>query len=165
MVGMNVVVLLADHAEVAEGKLFVNGAGWDTTGSPTAPFSVAVMIWVPWDRTNAPINFRLALVDQDGRPVGQQMPDGNVVPVEIGGDFEVGRPPGATEGAPMTVPLAFNFPPIPLQPGRYSWQAFIDGETEEHWSYAFRTQASDQQEQEPPQPPAQPGGPTDFRLP
>ena len=160
---MNVMLLLCDHAEVAEGKLFINGGGWDTTGSPTAPFSIAVMIWVPWDRTNSRVNFRLALFDQDGQPVRQQMPDGNVVSIEIGGEFEVGRPPGAIEGAAMAVPLAFNFPPMPLPPGRFEWQAWVDGETKEAWSYAFTTRAQEEPE-EPPLPPG-PSGPTDYQLP
>jgi hypothetical protein len=155
---MNVTLLLCDHAEVADGKLFINGGGWDTTSSPTAPFSVAILLWVPWDRTNAALQFRLALFDEDGEPVRQQAPDGTVVPVELAGDFEVGRPPGATQGAALPVPMSFNFGPMGLDAGRrFHWQVWLDGETDEAWTYAFATRPN------APAPTA--GGPADFQLP
>jgi hypothetical protein len=155
---MNVTLLLCDHAEVAEGKLFINGGGWDTTSAPTAPFSIAVLLWVPWDRTNSRLQFRLGLFDEDGEPVRQETPDGTVVPVELAGDFEVGRPPGATQGAALPVPMTFHFAPMPLAAGRrYYWQVWVDGETSEAWTYAFATRG--------PVPTPGGGGPADFRLP
>ena len=153
---MNVTLLLCDHAEVADGKLFINGGGWDTTGSPTAPFSVAILLWVPWDRTNSRLQFRLALFDEDGNPVHQPTAEGGLVPVELAGDFEVGRPPGAAQGVALPVPMAFTFGPMMLDGGRrFHWQVWVDGETDEAWTYAFGTQA----------PARTAGGPADFQLP
>lgn len=44
---MKVTMMLADHAEVAEGKLFINGGGWTVTGPGPIPFGIALFIEVP----------------------------------------------------------------------------------------------------------------------
>jgi hypothetical protein len=131
-------MLLADHAVVAEGKLYINGAGWSVT-SPGAPSAIAVKLDVPWDRTNERLQLRLRLVGQDGEPVivqGQEGPQA----IEITGDAEVGRPAGLAPGSDIDFPLAFQIGPLPLQPGqRYQWVLDIDGETQEDWHLTFST--------------------------
>jgi len=146
-------MLLCDHVQVADGKLFINGGGWSVTGPSPVPHGVAVLLGVPWDRTNARISFRLALADADGRAVGDP-------PIEVAGEFEVGRPPGMPPGTPLDVPLAFNFPPLPLSPGRrYVWTLVVDGETQEDWQVGFLTRTAGTAL------PASPPGPTDIGLP
>ncbi|HEX5089708.1 MAG TPA: hypothetical protein VFV89_18015 [Nocardioides sp.] len=135
---MRATLLLADHAVVAEGKLYINGGGWSvTTGG--APSAIAVKLDVPWDRTNQRLQLRLRLVGQDGEPVvvsGQEGPQ----PVVIAAEAEVGRPPGLAHGADIDFPLAFQIGPLPLQPGqRYQWVLDIDGETREDWRLTFST--------------------------
>jgi hypothetical protein len=124
---MRVTVLLCDHAEVADGKLFINGGGWDQI-SPTggAPTGLAIIIHVPWDMTNIPKILRVSLVDQDSRPVAQRSPEGER-PVRVDVNFEVGRPPGMQHGGEVGVPVALNFSPLALLPGSgYVWLLELD---------------------------------------
>lgn len=135
---MRVTMMLADHAVVADGKLYVNGGGWSVTG-PGAPSAIAIKLDVPWDRTNQRLHLRLRLVGQDGDPVTLPSQEGPQ-PVEIVGDAEVGRPAGLVHGADVDFPLAFQIGPLPLEPGqRYQWVLDIDGETREDWRLAFST--------------------------
>jgi hypothetical protein len=136
---MRATLLLADHAVVAEGKLYVNGGGWSVT-SPGAPSAIAIKLDVPWDRTERPLELRLRLIGQDGEPVVLSGPDGMTQPVEIRADAQVGRPSGLAEGGDVDFPLAFQIGPLPLEPGqRYQWVLEIDGESREDWRLTFST--------------------------
>jgi hypothetical protein len=58
----------------------------------------------------------------------------------MGGEFEVGRPPGTPQGAPIGLPVALNLSPLPLEGGRrYEWRFTIDGESHDDWRLAFST--------------------------
>lgn len=132
---MDLTLLLADSAEVAENKLFVLGAGWGFTGPDAAgPMAVAALVEVAWDEANVPHPWTLELHDEDGRPV--VIPPGDA-PLRVEGLVEVGRPPGHPVGAPLTVPLALNFGPMPLAAGRYEWVMTLDGEGGEVARRAF----------------------------
>jgi hypothetical protein len=136
---MRATLLLADHAVVAEGKLYVNGGGWSVT-SPGAPSAIAIKLDVPWDRTERRLALRLRLIGQDGQPVVVTGPDGVSQHVEISADAQVGRPPGLAEGGDVDFPLAFQIGPLPLEPGqRYQWVLEIDGESREEWRLTFST--------------------------
>lgn len=135
---LRLTLLLADFAQVAEGKLFVSGAGWTFVKPGVAPMAIALLAEVPWDRANHSYTFEIRLYDEDDRPA--VTPDGNQV--VISGNLEAGRPPGHPKGAPLTVPLAINVPPLPLAPGRrFEWRVFVDGETRDDWRLAFNTLA------------------------
>jgi hypothetical protein len=121
MGAVKITMLLADAAQQVGGKLYILGGGWSTTGSPTAPMAVAIKIEVPWDRTNVSHDWRLALVDADGRPV--QTSDDRAV--EVSGQLEVGRPAGLPDGTPLDAPLVVTFGSMPLSPGRYEWRLEI----------------------------------------
>ena len=121
MGGVKITMLLADAAQQVGGKLYILGGGWSTTGSPTAPMAVAIKIEVPWDRTNVSHDWRLALVDADGRPV--QTSDDRAV--EVSGQLEVGRPAGLPDGTPLDAPLGVPFGSMPLSPGRSEWRLEI----------------------------------------
>ena len=90
-------LLVADSADVVNGKLYLLGGGWDSLkvpqlpGPPAVPFSVAVGIDVPWSLTNQKLRFSVDVLDADG---------GEVVQL-VGGEFEVGRPPGLRAGTPQ----------------------------------------------------------------
>lgn|SRR5512139_2077583 len=137
--GMNPTLMLADSAQVAEGKLFLMGGGWTFTGPQPTPFAIAGLIEVPWQLTNQKHSFRFELIDLDGQPVSVDTPEGEQQLV-IEGEFEVGRPPGFPLGASIPVPIALNHPPVPLPSGsHFEWRLEINGETRDDWRLAFST--------------------------
>lgn len=142
---MNAVLLLADYAQVAEGKLTVVGGGWSMTGPDPAPFGIAVLVHVPWDQANQVHTMRLELLDADGAPVTMATEQGDE-PIVFLDDapFEVGRPAGLKPGTPLDFPLALNSSPIPLPAGRYEWRLSIDGKTDERWRVAFTVREAEQ---------------------
>lgn len=139
---MKVTMLLADSAQSSEGKLYILGGGWSVT-YPGVATAIALYFQVPWDRTDDRHHFRLELLTSDGDPVADDA--GNHIAVD--GDFQTGRPPGTPPGSAIGVPMAVNFPPLPLEPGqRYEWRLNVDGEVKDDWRLAFNCQA-------PPSPP------------
>jgi hypothetical protein len=137
---VKVTMLLCDAAQVADGKLFVLGGGWSLTGPDPTPSAIAVKLEVPWHEADQAHHWELFLVDADGREVTVPGPDDTMQPIEIRGDFQVGRPTEIPEGSPIDLPLAFNLGPLPLEPGsRYTWRLVIDGETDESWTLGFTT--------------------------
>lgn len=134
-------MLLADAAQAVGGKLFILGGGWSVIGPGPAPMAIAMKIDVPWDQTNQRHRWVLDLVDQDARPIVVTTPEGER-PVQISGDFEVGRPAGLAQGTPIDLPLAIGVGPIPLPPGsRCVWQLSIDGHADPAWALAFDVRA------------------------
>ncbi|RMH75359.1 MAG: hypothetical protein D6683_11445 [Actinomyces sp.] len=130
---LGVQLLLADAAEVADGKIFVLGGGLTVIGPRPQPLAVVIRIEVPWDRANIAHRWHLELVDEDGAPVtvGER-------PVGVRGRFEAGRPAGLRPGTPLSVPVAVNFPTLPVTGGRsYTWQLAIDGVTHDTWRQSF----------------------------
>jgi len=138
---MKVTMLLADYAQVADGKLTVVGGGWSLTGPDPTPFGIAILVHVPWDQANRRHTLRLELVDADGQPVtAPTAEEGEEAPVVFLDDveFEVGRPAGIKPGTPLELPLAVNSGPLALEPGcRYEWRLSIDGASDEDWRLAF----------------------------
>lgn len=133
-------MMLCDHAQVAEGKLFISGGGWSETFTPTRPSAVALLLHVPWGEANRRIKFALRLIDADGNPVVQPGTAGDVVPVVAEGELEVGRPPGLPEGTTLEAPFAINLPPMLLAPRQqFVWELSINNETRDDWSLTFRT--------------------------
>lgn len=131
---MKAILLLADYAVVQDWKLNVIGAGWSFTGPEPIPSAIGLLIELPWNETGRRHTWSLALKDGDGNPFAT--PDG--ASVGFAGEFEAGRPPGHTKGAPVNIALAINLGPMPLEPGgRYVWELTIDGEADEDWRAAF----------------------------
>jgi hypothetical protein len=135
---MKVTMLLADAAQAIANKLYILGGGWSIMGPAPTPMAIAIRIEVPWNDTNVQHQLRLALIDQDGRPVRIPTPVGEQ-PVEIRTPFEVGRPPGLAAGTPIDVVLALNIAPLPLPAGRrYVWQCLINDAVQEEVSFSTR---------------------------
>ena len=136
---VKVTMLLADHAQVADGKLNIIGGGWSITGPVPGPSAIAMLIQVPWDQTNQKQRMRLELVDSDGVPVAVDTPEGRTE-VVIEGEFEAGRPVGLKPGTPIDMPVAIDLPPQPIPPGgRYEWRLSINDRSEDDWTLAFST--------------------------
>jgi hypothetical protein len=128
MQAMKAVMLLADAAQVADGKLNLLGGGWSVT-SPGVPSALALKIEVAWNEANEKHVLALRLVDSDGNEVV-------ALPTYT---FEVGRPPGLPPGTAIDHPLAVQVGPLAmLRPGeRYTWEMTIDGEASDDWRCAF----------------------------
>lgn len=131
-------MLLADFAQVSDGKLTIAGGGWSLTGPEAVPFGIAILVRVPWDQANRRHLMRLELLDADGQPVLTDTEDGEA-PVVFFDDmpFEVGRPAGLKPGTPLDFPIAVNSGPLPLDPGLYEWRLSIDGEVDDDWRLPF----------------------------
>src|SRR5262245_29404288 len=103
MTGMEIdFLILADAAQVSEGKLYLLGGGWDhltVNALPAAQFvGVAVGVLVPWTETNTPHTLTLSIEDEDGNAV--------LGPLSV--RVEVGRPASLPAGAEQRVLVAFN---------------------------------------------------------
>lgn len=119
---MHVSLLLADSAQVSEGKVHALGLGWTTTQLPTPPMSVVLLLDADWSSTATDIDVLLELVDADGRAVEVPGPHGGT-PLSAQLTAHCGHS-ARPAGSPTRVPIVVNFPPgLPLSPGqRYQWR-------------------------------------------
>lgn len=113
-------LLLCDHAEAVNGKLYINGGGWNVVFVPRRPFSVflAILVTIDWNETNLPHELTAELRDEDGNPVENGIPP---QPVRVIARMEVGRPPGIKPGTSIDAPLAVGFQNLVLDIGGYVW--------------------------------------------
>ena len=111
-------LIVADRAEVANGKLYMMGGGWDRIQPPQFPFSlmlgIAVGLRVPYHETEDAHRLRVVL-DRDGQKL-----------FEFDAEVQTGRPPGM-RGRDTLVPMAFNFPITIAQGGDCVLSASVDG--------------------------------------
>lgn len=135
--------MLADHADVVGGKLYIHGGGWSITGPDPIPSAIAMDVKVPWDEREVEHDLRFDLVDTDGQAVLVPTPQG-VQPLVIEGKLKLDGPfDGIKPGTPIDMPFAINLGPIPLAPGnRYEWRLTINGESREEWRLPFSTRAA-----------------------
>ena len=90
---------LADWAEAINGKLYIQGAGWDRTvlnADQSADFAIAASFLVPWNLTNRQNEFAMTIEGEDGKAVAPALT----------GAFTVGRPPDARPGQRFRSPIA-----------------------------------------------------------
>lgn len=122
---MDATLVLCDHAEAVNGKLYINGGGWNLLFAPDVPvnFTLAVLVEVPWDQTNVRHTLVAELLTADGDPV--KIED-NAIRLE--GGFEIGRPPGLKAGMTLNAPMALAIQGIALAAGGYEWRLFVDAE-------------------------------------
>lgn len=136
---MEVEAFLADSVVAAEGKLYIQGGGWNIVNVPQLPFrlarcGVALLVRIPYTATNQPHKFELFLRDADANelPIGEAppemgTPDGKIH--RLGGEFNVGRPPTIEPGDEQLVALAINFDGLQFErPDRYEIVVELDGE-------------------------------------
>jgi hypothetical protein len=94
-------LILTDAAQIADGKLFLIGGGWDTIRVNALPhrqkMAIALAIEVEWVETNERHALQLEIATQDG----------NVL-VNLNGAFEMGRPPGISAGQSQRVQLVVD---------------------------------------------------------
>ena len=135
-----ITMMLADAAQVSDGKLSVLGGGWQFIGSPQSPYAVAIIVAVPWTETNKRHRLSVALHDSDGNPVrlGTEESGADAQAIAFTAEFEIGRPPGFKPGTSLNVPLAFSMGPSRMPAGRYEWSCTVDGSAPRgDWKLAF----------------------------
>jgi hypothetical protein len=116
-------LILCDHAEAVNGKLYIMGAAWNLLQAPGAPINIAlaIIVKVAWDEADRAHELLAELVTADGETVEM---GGD--PVAPHGRFEIGRPPGIKPGSTLNMPLAFNLNGLVLDAGQYEWRLTID---------------------------------------
>jgi hypothetical protein len=99
-------LILANHAEVQNGLLYLAGGGWSEHHRgvppqgqpPPSSIGIAVGVRVPWTDTNTPLQLMLAVEDADGMA--------SLVSVAAG--VTTGRAPNLPPGSDQIVVMAFN---------------------------------------------------------
>jgi hypothetical protein len=112
-------LILSDHAEAVNGKLYLMGGGWDRRAVadfrlPQA-FSVSVGVLIPWSQTNRSIPLTISLTDADGQPIAPPFQS----------QIVVGRPVNATPGQKLRYMLTINFQMVLPKPGAYVVEAAL----------------------------------------
>lgn len=120
-------LILADAARVVGNKLYLLGGGWDSLiVSSEFPVglrcAVAFSAKVPWNETNQRHAFELEVASEEP---GTETPK-NLL--KIGGQFEVGRPPGIPLGQDQRVQLAIDMDLKIDAPGTKVVVARIEGQ-------------------------------------
>lgn len=118
-------LILADRAEVLNGKLYIMGGAWDhifaTSLEGAIPLHIACGVLIPYLETDDQHTLEVTFEDTDGTAV---VPSFSLA-------FKTGRPPTLEKGAKMRLPLAFEtqikFPKFDA----YTISATVDGRPDE----------------------------------
>ncbi len=143
---VTVEAILADSATTAEGKLYVQGGGWNLLHATSLPFRVprvgiVLLLSVPWTATNQMHRLEVTLRDQDERELPlADAPPGAVLGTQgtAGGrihrfeaQFNVGRPPVLEVGDVQLIPIAINVDGLVFErAGSYHFVISVDGHEE-----------------------------------
>ncbi len=110
-------LLVADRAEVVNGKLYLMGGSWDRIQPPQFPhrmmLGIALGVRIPFAFTDAQHTVAIELMHDDTRMIGFEA------------KLSTGRPPGMA-GMDMLVPMAFNIPIAIPGEGQVTLRAAID---------------------------------------
>ncbi len=121
-------IMVADHVEILNNKLYLMGGGWDTMTVGAIPaqhkLAIAVAFRVPWNETNQKHDVQIELADQDGKSLAK-----------IDGQIEVGRPAGIPLGHPQRVNMGVNLGLTFERPGGYVITTRIQGIDSKHVSF------------------------------
>lgn len=113
--------ILGDYAHIADGKLYLQGGGWERLSVNTKfpvrqMLGIAQSILVPWDETNQPIDLQVDIQTADGASL-----------VKGKNQVKVGRPPDHPPGMPIRVMSATNLGLEFKEPGSYVIVSTLDG--------------------------------------
>lgn len=95
-------LILGDYAHVAEGKMYLQGGGWErltvNTDFPIRRMlGIAASLLIPWDETNEPANLEVDVQTDDGASL-----------VKGTSQVRVGRPADHPPGMPVRAMSATN---------------------------------------------------------
>ncbi len=135
-------LLVADRAEVVNGKLYLMGGSWDRIQPPQFPhrmmLGIALGVRIPFAYTDDQHTVAIELLHDDARLIGFEA------------KLSTGRPPGMA-GMDMLVPMAFNIPIAIPGEGQVTLRAVIDGRSGRRHEIKV-TQRPQQQGRSPVQP-------------
>ena len=119
-------LILADSVQVVGNKLYLLGGGWDVlTARKSFPFNqpcgIAIAVNIPWNETNQRHRFEIEVISED------QNTEEPKSLAKLGGEFEVGRPPGIPSGQNQRMQFAVNMGIKIETPGTKTVIARIDG--------------------------------------
>ena len=100
-------LILADAAQVVWNKLYLLGGGWDKlTVNSKFPAdqrcAMALSLKVSWNETNQKHTFEIEILSEDRATEEQKSM------IKVGGQFELGRPPGISQGQEQRFQLALD---------------------------------------------------------
>jgi hypothetical protein len=105
-------LILAERAEVLNGKLYLMGGVidrlWSMADPPVVNFCVALGILIPWNATNEPMDVHVSIQTEEGEELAH-----------LNWQMTVGRPPllrrgDVQRGAIASPPLALQMPGVGL---------------------------------------------------
>jgi hypothetical protein len=115
-------LILADHSEAINGKVYVMGGGWNMLRFPQLPhdwgFALSFGLDVPWDETNQRYTLTMHIEDPDGELLGD----------EFSMEFEAGRPPGSIQGSDQRIVLSLRTQASFSTAGPHAAVVKVDGE-------------------------------------
>ena len=132
--------MLCDSAVAVDGKLYLQGAGWENLNTAALPFRVprigiAMVLRVPYTQTNKNHSLSIKMIGEDSDkpiPLGLPVPDGQGgmhAPAVVNAQFAVGRPPTLMRGESQAISLALNLDQMVFtEAGSYSFHFEIAGE-------------------------------------
>lgn len=116
-------LILADHCDAVNGKLYINGGGWNTLTLPELPvpygFAIGITIDVDWNETNRRHDLELHVEGPDGEHLGD---------APLSAQFEQGRPPGTPPGTDQRMVLAVGTQQTFESAGPHAVVVSVDGE-------------------------------------
>ncbi len=113
----------ADHASVAEGKLYVNGGIWDRLNFPAypqliPPVSLVAVVRVPYRAYHQDHKFEMRLENAENEALS----------FRVEGGFRFGTEPHMRVGDPSLLTVAVPVSGVVLEsPGDYSFVVAVDG--------------------------------------
>lgn len=130
--GFTVQAMLCDSAAAVDGKLYIQGGGWNAIAAGSMPFAaprigMALLIGVPYGDTERRHQLTVGLADEDGSPLplGPVTESGRSTNLQLG--FEVGRPPQLPPGDTQLLPFALNIDGYAFtRPGGYAFVIAVD---------------------------------------
>lgn len=115
-------LLLCDHSEAVNGKLYLTGGGWNVLRLPELPhewsFSIGLGIDVAYHETNDPHELMVSVQDPDGVELGEGLT----------ANFETGRPPGLPQGQEQRLVMSIAATATFAAPGPHAAVVQVNGE-------------------------------------
>jgi hypothetical protein len=142
---MQLEAMLADSVVSSEGKLYVQGGGWNVINTAKVPtrhprIGIALIVRVPYTATNQMHKFEVYLQDADGNELpladasDAEAPDKKIR--RLGGQFNVGRPPTLQPGDEQLIALAINLDGLTFdRADSYKFVIELDGSPEKELSF------------------------------